>query len=96
MSFRPPGPVLAARHGRNLRWSGCFTHFHSADLDVDSIRVQWERFVSALKAVSHPAEDFLIHAPNSAAALRQGRELRFSGARPGIFLYGGGAGDGRG
>jgi alanine racemase len=88
------GPVLAARHGHVLRWSGCFTHFHSADLDADSVRVQWERFLSALAAVPHPEEGFLVHAPNSAAALRQGRELPFPGVRPGIFLYGGGAGPG--
>jgi alanine racemase len=88
------GPVLAARHGRHLRWAGCFTHFHSADSDPDSIRVQWERFLSALGAVPHPEEDFLVHAANSAAALRHGPDIPFRGVRPGIFLYGGEAGEG--
>jgi alanine racemase len=88
------GPVVAARHGAHLRWTGCFTHFHSADRDPASIRTQWDRFVSALGAVSHPDEGFLVHAPNSAAALRSGGEIAFRGARPGIFLYGGTAGEG--
>jgi alanine racemase len=88
------GPVIAARHGRHLRWSGCFTQFHSADTNADSVRVQWERFLSALSAVPHPEQSFLVHAPNSAAALSQGSELPFPGVRPGIFLYGGGVGKG--
>lgn len=89
------GPVLAARHGHRLRWTGCFTHFHSADLsDPASVRTQWERFRSALDAVPHPEQDFLVHAANSAAALRAGAEIAFGGVRPGIFLYGGSAGEG--
>jgi alanine racemase len=89
------GPVVAARNGPHLRWSGCFTHFHSADAsDPSSARTQWERFKSALGAVPHPDEGFLVHAPNSAGALRLGGEIETGAARPGIFLYGGAAGDG--
>jgi alanine racemase len=88
------GKVVAARHGHHVRWSGCFTHFHSADTDAESVRVQWQRFLSALSAVEHPSENFLVHAPNSAAAMRSGWKVPLPGVRPGIFLYGGGAGDG--
>jgi len=89
------GPVLTARHGHLLRWTGCFTHFHSADMvDDSSVRLQWERFQDALGSVSHPTEGFLVHGPNSAGALRVGGEISFGGARPGIFLYGGSAGEG--
>jgi alanine racemase len=89
------GPVLAARHGHHLRWAGCFTHFHSADAsDASSVRVQWERFLGALGTAPHPEEEFLVHAANSAAALRAGKEISFPGARPGILLYGGSAGEG--
>jgi alanine racemase len=89
------GPVFTARHGHHVRWAGCFTHFHSADgSDPSSIRVQWERFRSALGTAQPPQEGFLIHAANSAAALRAGAEIEFGGARPGILLYGGSAGVG--
>ena len=89
------GRVVTARHGEHLRWTGCFTHFHSADAtDASSVRTQWDRFQDALRAVEHPEEDFLVHAPNSAAALRLGEGLPFRAARPGIFLYGGSAGQG--
>jgi alanine racemase len=89
------GPVFVARHGHHVRWAGCFTHFHSADVsDPSSIRVQWERFKSALGTAQHPMENFLVHAANSAGALRAGAEIEFGGARPGILLYGGSAGEG--
>ena len=89
------GPVLAARHGKSMRWAGCFTHFHSADAsDPSSVRIQWERFQGAVEATSHPESGFTVHAANSSAALRLGREIPFGGARPGIFLYGGRAGEG--
>jgi len=89
------GPVVAAAHDRQLRWTGCFTHLHSADLsDPSSMRVQWDRFQDALRALQLPGEDFLIHVPNSAGALRGTGTFPFRGARPGIFLYGGSAGEG--
>ena len=89
------GPVLAARHGKQLIWAGCFTHFHSADSsDPATVRTQWERFQDALRAVDHPAADFLVHLPNSAGALRCARSFSFRAARPGIFLYGSSAGEG--
>jgi alanine racemase len=86
-------PQVSALARGNLTWSGCFTHFHSADVEGDSsLSLQWRRFESALiRAAAGP--EFLIHACNSAAALRA--PAYGSGAvRPGIFLYGGRAGEG--
>lgn len=71
-------------------WEGVFTHFHSADSDPDSVATQWRRFQSVLAML--PRRPPLVHAANSAAALR-GREYAADLARPGIFLYGGMAGD---
>jgi alanine racemase len=70
-------------------WEGVFTHFHSADSDPGSVAAQWSRFQSAVSAL--PRRPSLVHAANSAAALR-GPEYAADLARPGIFLYGGKAG----
>lgn len=92
------GPVVAARHRPALRWTGCFTHFHSADEDPSTLSVQWQRLVDVLTSLAHPREDFLVHAQNSAGALRAGpleaRGYRVGAVRPGIFLYGGSVGPG--
>jgi alanine racemase len=77
--------LLGPAHG----WEGVFTHFHSADTDPGSVATQWRRFQSVVS--SFPRRPALIHAANSAAALR-GREYAGDLARPGIFLYGGKAG----
>lgn len=88
------GPLVAGAAGRLVRWTGCFTHLHSADAaDPGSIRIQWERFQDALEAIEVPSDpEFLLHVANSAGALRCGTELPPT-ARPGIFLYGGRAGE---
>jgi alanine racemase len=65
---------------------GVFTHFHSAEADPDSVERQWGRFQALLALL--PARPALIHAANSAAALR-GRAYAGDMVRPGIFLYGG-------
>ena len=70
-------------------WEGVFTHFHSAESDPDSAACQWERFQGVLAALPHRPP--LVHAANSGAALR-GRLYAGDMIRPGIFLYGGGAG----
>ena len=92
------GPVIAARQRPGMRWTGCYTHLHSADEDPGTIQVQWQRFVDVLGALRHPREDFLIHVQNSAGALHAGRlasgNYRVDAVRPGIFLYGGSAGPG--
>lgn len=70
-------------------WEGVFTHFHSAETDLAATRLQWDRFRDVLRAF--PRRPGLVHAANSAAALR-GQEFAGDLVRPGIFLYGGSAG----
>jgi alanine racemase len=67
-------------------FEGIFTHFHSADTDPASIQVQWRRFQAVVQRL--PRRPPLIHAANSAAALR-GTAYAGDLVRPGIFLYGG-------
>jgi alanine racemase len=89
------GREVAEAAGDQLRWEGCFTHFHSADEpDLAPTDAQWSRFRGALAALPPPEGGGpapLVHAANSAAAIRRGgygADL----VRPGIFLYGGSAG----
>jgi alanine racemase len=64
---------------------GVFTHFHSADAAPGTVQEQLQRFREALDVFeTRPA---LVHAANSAAALRQVTD--FALVRPGIYLYGG-------
>lgn len=67
-------------------WEGIFTHFHSADLDIATVQAQWHRFLQVRAAL--PSRELLVHAANSAAALR-GRAFAGDLVRPGIYLYGG-------
>lgn len=73
---------------------GVFTHFHSAERDNGSRAAQEERFASALADL--PLRPGLVHAENSPAVVRRGDGYasQWSLARPGIFLYGVGAGPG--
>jgi alanine racemase len=80
---------VATQLERAPGWEGAFTHFHSADTDPPSAAEQWRRFLSALGRL--PRRPALLHAANSAAAL-QGQCYAADLVRPGIFLYGGGAG----
>jgi alanine racemase len=70
-------------------WEGAFTHFFDAESDVSATGLQWDRFQQTLN--SFPRRPPLLHAANSAAALLG---TRYAGdlVRPGIFLYGGTAG----
>jgi alanine racemase len=70
-------------------WEGAFTHFVAAESDTPATRRQWERFQEALRAL--PRRPPIIHAANSAASLH-GKSFAGDLVRPGIFLYGGGAG----
>ena len=79
------GRLLAMAPG----WEGAFTHFHSADTDLDSAVVQWDPLMAVIAAL--PRRPPMVHAANSAAAL-QGRRFAGDVVRPGIFLYGGAAG----
>jgi alanine racemase len=72
-----------------VRWTGVMTHFHGADsADTTASEAQWERFRDALQQLPVPREDLMVHAANSAAAMRW-PEYAADAVRPGIFLYGG-------
>jgi alanine racemase len=70
-------------------WEGVYTHFHSAESDVGATDEQWARFNAVVSALPHRPP--LVHAANSAAALR-GTRYAADMVRPGIHLYGGAAG----
>ena len=70
-------------------WEGVFTHFHSADSDRASAVEQLERFGGVLESLDR--RPGLVHVANSAAAGLPGQDPNL--ARPGIFLYGGRAGE---
>jgi alanine racemase len=70
-------------------WEGAFTHFLAAESDTDATVRQWDRFQEVLRTL--PGRPSLIHAANSAAALR-GKIFAGDLVRPGIYLYGGAAG----
>jgi alanine racemase len=86
--------ALAAHVSERLReargWEGIATHFHSADSDGEATALQWRRFQDVIRAL--PRRPAMVHAANSAAALR-GTEYAGDLVRPGIFLYGGPVGD---
>jgi alanine racemase len=70
---------------------GAYTHFHSADLNDRSVRDQLDRFRCALDTL--PSRPRYLHAENSPALERGGASL-WDLARPGVFLYGSGGGEG--
>jgi alanine racemase len=73
---------------------GVFTHFHSAERGDGSREEQEKRFNAILADL--PVQPEMIHAENSPAVVRRGAGAgeRWTVARPGIFLYGVGSGDG--
>jgi alanine racemase len=70
---------------------GCYTHFHSADRRDGSAEAQLERFQAVVARL--PRRPPLLHAANSAAALR-GKPFALDVIRPGIYLYGASPGEG--
>ena len=70
---------------------GAFTHFHSADTDPASVSEQLRRFRCALDGF--PRRPALLHAENS-PAIERGSTSPWDLARPGVFLYGVGGGEG--
>lgn len=83
------GPAVRDRVGPGLRWEGVFTHFQGADAaDAAVTATQWERFMDAVAQLPVSREDLVVHACNSAAALRFA-DYAADAVRPGIFLYGG-------
>jgi alanine racemase len=71
--------------------AGAFTHFHSAELDDDSMAEQEQRFREALATL--PARPKWVHTDASAAIVRHGRS-EWDAIRPGVYLYGVGSGAG--
>lgn len=75
--------------GARLRWTGVYTHFHGADSPDPAVTLtQWERLQDALAQLPLSREDLMVHAANSAAAMRF-PALAADAVRPGIYLYGG-------
>jgi alanine racemase len=87
--FRWDDRTWPAASGEAPGLEGVFTHFHSAENDVASLDRQWDRLQQVIAVL--PRKVPLVHAANSAAALR-GRRFAGDLVRPGIFLYGGAAG----
>ncbi len=86
-------PRVAALLGDPLRWDGCFTHFHSADAPGDATGTQWTRLQEVLAKLPAMPPAAILHACNSPGALRR-PDFAADAVRPGIFLYGGVAGEG--
>lgn len=83
------GAAVQALCSERLRWTGVYTHFHGADsADENPTAVQYERFQDALPQLPVPRDSLLVHASNSAAAVRW-PGFAADAVRPGIFLYGG-------
>jgi len=87
-----PGDLGEWREALNTpSFEGCFTQFHSAHRDLDATTAQWGRLTQAIRGLARPPG--LVHAANSAAALR-GSTFAGDAVRPGLFLYGGAPGSG--
>jgi alanine racemase len=83
------GAAVRERCGPAVSWTGVYTHFHGADAaDPTASAGQWARFRDALEQLPVSRENLLVHASNSAAAVRW-PAYGADAVRPGIFLYGG-------
>jgi alanine racemase len=69
--------------------AGAFTHFHSPELDDQSMDEQEQRFSQAIAAL--PARPGILHTDSSAAIVRHARSP-WNAVRPGMFIYGVGSG----
>lgn len=82
-------PQVCERLRSDVHWTGVFTHFHGADApEAAPTTAQWERFNDALDQLPIPRDELMVHACNSAAALRW-PQYAADAVRPGICLYGG-------
>ena len=82
-------PRVRELASQSVPWIGVYTHFHGADAaDAAPTAAQWQRFQDALAQLPVSREDLLVHACNSAAALRW-PQYALDAVRPGIYLYGG-------
>lgn len=82
-----------ARVGRLLEkaegWEGVFTHFHSADERPATAAEQWRRLQHVVERLGRRPR--WVHAASSAGCFAGDYGADF--ARPGIYLYGGAAGE---
>jgi alanine racemase len=86
-------PQVERLAGGRLEWEGCFTHFHSADVATgEATEAQWRRFRAVLERLRPGQGRRMVHACNSPGALRRA-EYAADAVRPGIFAYGGVAGE---
>jgi alanine racemase len=86
-------PALTGAMGTGLQLEGVFTHFHSADsADDESLSRQWKRLQEIVGMLPVDRAELLVHACNSPGALRR-PDMAADLVRPGIFLYGGVAGE---
>jgi len=80
--------VDAALGMEGLELAGAFTHFATADDDLDFAKVQLDRFHEVIRLLeSRGARPPLLHAANSAALVAL-PEARLDLVRPGLMLYG--------
>lgn len=81
--------VKRASRKKDIRLTGVFTHFATADgADLDYFHMQYNRFSKFLETLSkHWSEHVDIHIGNSASAIRFPEEMR-KFVRFGISLYG--------
>jgi alanine racemase len=92
LGTREPAEALAvaeevAAAGPALTLAGAMTHFATADEDPEFMAVQLGRFIPFAAAIRARAPDAVVHAANSAAALRE-PAAHFDLARCGIAIYG--------
>ncbi|MGD2123419.1 MAG: alanine racemase [Gemmatimonadota bacterium] len=86
-------PALAEAMEGGLELEGAFTHFHSADsADDGSLSRQWARLEAVVALLPADRRQIVVHACNSPGALRR-PDVAADLVRPGIFLYGGVAGE---
>lgn len=73
-----------------LHLEGTSTHFATADEEDNAFtRIQVRRFRGALDAMqAEGVSPGLLHAANSAAVLRLGKQVAFDAVRPGLALHG--------
>src|SRR3954471_561784 len=91
LGTRDPDEALAGARrvaaAPGLRLAGAMTHFATADDDAGFVAEQLAAFAPWAEAVRELAPGVLVHAANSAAALRV-PEARFDMVRCGIAVYG--------
>lgn len=92
----PMRAALASAAEAGMAWTGCYTHFHSADEPGSpGLEEQSQRLRDALGLLGAPPASpaFRVHLANSAAAMRNLPGWS-DPVRPGIHLYGGSVGEG--